>query len=282
MFRQILRLLSDEVFYFHIKNMKNYAILFVFLVSIFSVSAQRNIKVILTLHTGSIDANIVSSTVMDPAYYFENVSDNIADSIQVGDTIRFFHPLKGLSGTGTAVDTYFVATKTINKGDVTGITFPSVRLSDIKSLYDLSLNLKGAPFTDNTEYYWYVKFKTISAKIGNIPIAGTTDMSSLSNTRMKVWINKTTSISEPNGDDNVNLYIYPNPCVNQLSFDFKRTETIARVYITDLLGRTVLMNNIVDNATHQSLDVSSLNTGLYALKLVSGARIFVQKFSVLK
>lgn len=263
-------------------KMKKCTILFAFLVFTLSVNAQRNIKVILTLHTGSIDANIVSSTVMNPAYYFENVSDNIADSIQVGDTIRFFHPLNGLSGTGTAFDTYLVATKTINKGDVTGFSFPSVRLSDIKSLYDLSLNLKGAPFINNTEYYWYVKFKTISPKIGNIPIVSTTDMSSISNTRMKVWINKTTGISEPNGNDNVNLHIYPNPCINQLSFDFQRAETIARVYITDLWGRTVLMKNIVDNSAHQTLDVSSLNTGLYALKLVSGARILVQKFSVLK
>jgi hypothetical protein len=97
-------------------------------------------------------------------------------------------------------------------------------------------------------------------------------------------VNKTTSIVEL--DKKQSLTTYPNPAVNELSFEFNflnNSGATARIY--DLAGRTVLVKEFEKNYVGNqkfSLDISSLTTGVYFLEFVVDDTKSISKFNVQK
>lgn len=90
------------------------------------------------------------------------------------------------------------------------------------------------------------------------------------------------NISEINGCTNP-LKLYPNPvCSGTLNFDFEfKGKEKATVRITDITGKTVLVNEIVGYGMETiPMDVSALNAGLYVLEVSTKDRRSINKFTV--
>ncbi|OJU74865.1 MAG: hypothetical protein BGO09_06940 [Bacteroidetes bacterium 47-18] len=90
------------------------------------------------------------------------------------------------------------------------------------------------------------------------------------------------NISEINGCT-YSLKLYPNPaCAGTLNFDFEfKGKEKATVRITDITGKTVLVNEIVGYGMETlPMDVSALNAGLYVLEVSTKDRRSISKFTV--
>lgn len=79
------------------------------------------------------------------------------------------------------------------------------------------------------------------------------------------------------------ISLYPNPAQSELNIDLvSKNSTNAQIEIIDLAGRTISYQNktIINGQNTIRLDVSSLNTGLYVIKITSSEGVFMQKFMV--
>jgi photosystem II stability/assembly factor-like uncharacterized protein len=86
-------------------------------------------------------------------------------------------------------------------------------------------------------------------------------------------------INEPSFSSHFN--IYPNPVTNMLFLDVKTNKTL-RLSITDVLGNNVAEREIVagnDNPTIQ-VDISTLQEGLYLIRLSSEGESFTKKIVI--
>jgi hypothetical protein len=59
--------------------------------------------------------------------------------------------------------------------------------------------------------------------------------------------------------------IYPNPASNTLKIEVNKTLISTNYFIFDMLGRSILYGKI--NSENTSVDISSLNKGIYMLCL---------------
>ena len=66
---------------------------------------------------------------------------------------------------------------------------------------------------------------------------------------------------------NNRLNIYPNPASNYINIDM---DNITEIYIVDMSGKTVLIENIDNN----TIDVSKLNNGIYTIKVITCKNIY--------
>ena len=71
-------------------------------------------------------------------------------------------------------------------------------------------------------------------------------------------------------DFDTNTFVmYPNPTASELNFEYPTLDSnVFNVIITDMQGRTVVTNTI--NASNQSMDVTSLSSGLYQVLIMEG------------
>lgn len=86
-----------------------------------------------------------------------------------------------------------------------------------------------------------------------------------------------TSVSSVKSVQN-NIQIYPNPCSNKLYLNFEKQYSLYGIEITDITGRVLLSANIQNPVFGNELDVSSLSSGMYFLRINSGSGIEVKKF----
>ena len=87
--------------------------------------------------------------------------------------------------------------------------------------------------------------------------------------KLLVSDSSTASVNAGNAFD---FGIYPNPVQNELTIATE--EEIASVQIVDLVGNTVLTNSEVNG----SVDVSSLTSGVYVIRLTSASGVATSKF----
>jgi len=71
--------------------------------------------------------------------------------------------------------------------------------------------------------------------------------------------------------------LYPNPASDELSIDFGAKVEKATLSILDLQGRTVMAKTFA-NTQVDNLDISSLNSGIYFVKMVNGNKVLNNKF----
>ena len=76
--------------------------------------------------------------------------------------------------------------------------------------------------------------------------------------------------------------VYPNPAINQVSFDFKASSGNAVITITNLLGQTVTEKSIITHGglNTVTLDVSQLNSGIYLYSIREEGKTFTGRFSI--
>lgn len=83
-----------------------------------------------------------------------------------------------------------------------------------------------------------------------------------------------------------NLNVYPNPTASNINFKYNFTaNTTASVKVTDVTGRTVLVQDFGKQTVGErnfSVNVSSLNTGMYYAELITDEVRAISKFNVAK
>ncbi|MFA6059311.1 MAG: T9SS type A sorting domain-containing protein [Taibaiella sp.] len=120
------------------------------------------------------------------------------------------------------------------------------------------------------------------------------------------WAVTSTAVEDPTGDDdqlqipltiNCNLgidvkglakqslLIYPNPASTELRFKYSFTNGLATARIMDIAGRTILAKDfgkMTEGEKELTLDVSSLNNGIYYIELVNGENRAINKVTIQK
>ncbi len=258
------------------KTMKKIYLVLIMLLVGSTTFAQRNIKLNMYVLKPAMDTNITTSSTQSPFYAIQNASSTVADSIAKGDTIFYYTP-----STPSGYVSYITAPFTIKMDSVVYINGGSVPYASIVSLFNLSATtLVNAPFTSNTQYCWYIVLDTVKVGPSNPAIATV----KATNDTGRVWINKGTDIKEL--IQKVALSTYPNPAVNELSFDYNfLNNSDATARISDVAGRAVLVKEFEKNYVGNqkfSLDISSLTTGVYFLEFVVGDTKSISKFNVQK
>jgi len=121
--------------------------------------------------------------------------------------------------------------------------------------------------------------------VGVDPAAGTVGGNNLSRAT-NIRIGNPNSIISLNGDKKEALEVFPNPAVDRLNFSLNLDKASdATVRIMDLTGRTVLTQDLGKVQTGKrefSVNVSSLNTGLYMIEVATEGKRAVSKFNVKK
>ena len=74
----------------------------------------------------------------------------------------------------------------------------------------------------------------------------------------------------------IRLELYPNPANDRIYFRNENIATISHLEITDISGKVVRYENI--NGKENSMDIASLPTGVYIVKLQSPKGIYIGKF----
>lgn len=87
---------------------------------------------------------------------------------------------------------------------------------------------------------------------------------------LDIPFNLTTGLSQSMGNES--LKIYPNPATSQIAI---QGIAVAKYEVVDLLGRSVLTNNLTEKNT---IDISSISKGTYILKLYNSEKIITKKF----
>jgi hypothetical protein len=72
--------------------------------------------------------------------------------------------------------------------------------------------------------------------------------------------------------------MYPNPANGKVTLQLQEDTNNAQVSITDMLGKTVLTKNI--KGMQSELNISSLQAGIYFVRLESGNKKEVQKLVI--
>lgn len=257
----------------------------------FSADAQRNLKLDFQIIRPSFDTNIVTGSTVNYQYRITNNSTTAADSLQVGDTVRFFDPSCTYDPTSTATIkftsyVYFVATTSLPRGASINVT-PSTPLAfaNIENLAELAtlptLSYKQKPFVNNKQYAWFVLLYSVSRPSTNIAIASLNGNADTG----RIWINKSTGLVEFANNKVENLVTYPNPATTQLSFEHNfEQEANAVVTVSDVAGRIVMRKEYNNNFGRQKfdLDINALSNGSYILQMVVDEKTLTSKFNVQK
>lgn len=260
---------------------KIYLMLMLLMVGI-AANAQRNLVVAVLIVKPAVDTNVTTASTQNPVYYFQNKSATDADSLQVGDTIKYFTPGSAFSGTSYTSYEYVICPRTIKKDSLIAVNGLPTPFASIEGLYNSSKTLVAKPFSNNTQYWWYLRPAGVGGKTGGLPIAtftpGTTDT-------QRIWINKGTGVAEFANNNIESISTYPNPASTQLSFDYNfATKENATAKILDVTGRTVFVKEYENNSGNQrfDVDINALNNGAYILQFLVGDKTMMSKFNVQK
>ena len=91
-----------------------------------------------------------------------------------------------------------------------------------------------------------------------------------------------TDVIHPQNINNItlqNLLVFPNPAVNQINFrNIGYINPNAELKIISITGETIFH---INNFSGESIDITTLESGLYIIKLMDGDREFVKKITVI-
>jgi len=95
----------------------------------------------------------------------------------------------------------------------------------------------------------------------------------------------TVGVFDVKGLAKTDLNVYPNPAKEKVSFKASLVNAEATVRVLDIAGRTVLVNELgkqVAGEKEITVDVTSLNNGMYYVELVNGENRATSKITVQK
>jgi hypothetical protein len=245
----------------------------------FAANAQRNLKLDFQIIRPSFDTNIVTGSTLNYQYRITNNSATAADSIQKGDTVKFFDASCTYNPASTATIkftsyVYFVASTSLPKGSSINVT-PTTPLAfaNIENLAELatlpSLSYKAKPFVNNKQYAWFVILYSVSKPTANIAIASLTGNPDTG----RIWINKSTGLVEFANNKIGTINTYPNPATTSIKFSNLNRQSLVSIY--SLAGQKVLEKMILPE---ESIQVKSLPKGPYLFRIKMGDQLFSGRF----
>lgn len=83
-------------------------------------------------------------------------------------------------------------------------------------------------------------------------------------------------------DNTIFTSVFPNPATDQINVVLKSDAVAEVINITDISGKIVLTQPVLNNSNTLTVDVKNLSAGTYLLNIVSGNQIAVSRFSVVK
>ncbi|MBL0096143.1 MAG: T9SS type A sorting domain-containing protein [Bacteroidetes bacterium] len=89
-----------------------------------------------------------------------------------------------------------------------------------------------------------------------------------------------TGVDEINND--VLESAYPNPASNLFNIVLKPNTVAEAFNITDVTGKVLITQPVLNNSNTLSVDVSSLAAGTYLINIFANGEMAVQRFSVVK
>lgn len=128
---------------------------------------------------------------------------------------------------------------------------------------------------DSSQFMVYVA----EYKAGNIYTLETTDGNAAYSPAF--YFNEPTSSIEDGVEFMENLTVYPNPAQDQLLVSISALEAAtAQVTVLDLAGKSVMqdVSSFVAGSNEQTIDISSLDSGIYFVKVQVAGQIMVQRF----
>lgn len=243
-----------------------------------TAQAQRTIRLRLQILNPASQDNMTATSIISPSYIITNLGP---DPIIPGDTLIYQH-------SGDAVARKHLLTHTVNinhdeQVPLNEIVFGKadwvMNFDSIQTLYTTDMkSLLSKPFTANKKYAWYLQVKVVPQKgMGTISTSTVTDT-------VHIWIDRgPTAIGEVFSGNEM-IRTYPNPAANRLSFDYNfTTAEKATVSIMDITGRAVMTKEIESkgSGTQQfDLDISSIRTGNYFLRLTAGEKTMLSRFAI--
>lgn len=155
---------------------------------------------------------------------------------------------------------------------LTSLALTGALINDAGDAFEL------APFADgNYKYFaWFLGFSDTTAVIdtvesNNLSVHG-------------IIINCGTGIADAvNGLDRTALFAYPNPANDKVSFKYSFKAGNAAVRVTDIAGRVVMTQEFGKQTAGErtmTVDVSSLNNGMYYLELVTDDKRAITKLAI--
>ncbi len=233
--------------------------------TIFAANAQRSINIQAILVTPEPGDTIVlnspnSSDSIEIRCLFVNLGP---DSFTAQDTIRYAD-----NATGGVRSLYLTnASSVIRMGDTSNYT---------RKILPTSTTIDDGLGT-------FCASVALADNAGNsIPDPDTSNNRSCSDI---YWLNYT-SIEKTTKVENYSLAVYPNPTSTDINFKYNfTTNTNASVKVTDVTGRTVLVQDFGKQTVGErnfSINVATLNTGMYYVELVTDEARAISKFNVTK
>ncbi|MBK9319696.1 MAG: DUF4397 domain-containing protein [Bacteroidetes bacterium] len=89
-----------------------------------------------------------------------------------------------------------------------------------------------------------------------------------------------TGVNEINND--LLKSAYPNPATDMLNIVLQADVVAEAINITDITGKIVLTQPVLNNSNTLTVDVKSLSAGTYLMNIVTNGQIAVQRFNVVK
>lgn len=204
------------------------------------------------------------------------------DALQQGDTFWYNSPLSDLSYiNGFIVDT------TYNEGDTVLFETLSIGYAEINKLWGSDggtglVEVGKDDFTTNSNYAALFQMARIG---GNGTTVTDPDDDNNYDYGIVSYVCGGTSLDDLfGGNKKQTLVTYPNPTTGKLAFKYNFENTAASVRITDIAGRVVMSQEFgkQSGVREISLDVTSLNNGMYFLELTAGNNHAISKVTVQK
>jgi hypothetical protein len=89
------------------------------------------------------------------------------------------------------------------------------------------------------------------------------------------------TLNSVSGITNLDFNIYPNPASDFIQIQAKIPAN-SKVEIIDMLGKTVLIQGIEQDLTSMSVNIQSVNSGYYLIKITSNNKIGIKPFLIKK
>lgn len=287
--------------------MKKIYLTLLLLAGYFGVEAQRSIGTTIQINMPTTDYYVKVKEFVKPDYTITNTGP---DPIRPGDTILFQDP-RCVPGTykkfwytvpiaaGQSVQLneivlggkpyWWVEYDTSYPAGYSGIRMETLyECKDSKIESATGRKVYRRPFKDSTKFAWFAEIVDIVTPKDSGTIIYTSHGLGLSLDTVHIWINGyPLGIMDFFANSKQAIDVYPNPASNSISFEYNATEAgnKARVQIMDALGRTVLQPQLDPYAygmRKNEVDISSLQPGIYFLKLDGDHNTWMSRFIVRK
>lgn len=248
---------------------------------------QVNVSVVFDDPVAGTTINCTDSFTAGYTFINEGPDDVLpTDTFAFADFESTYDPAGGISNIFVSQPTAIV-----HAGDTISVESWKSHFNRIKTMVDTpALDFVNAPFA-NQGYIVFGQFLGFGRIVNNsfefdtTVVVDTVRDNDIAGALIKLDCG--TGIDDLFGGNHTkaNLNVYPNPAFNTVSFKYNFTKGSAVVRVTDIAGRVVLTQDFGKQSAGEktmTIDVSSLNAGMYYLELVTDDTRAISKLTIRK